>query len=349
MNDFLKSKVIRNDMDEIFNDGEYCFLRNKTVLVTGAYGMLASYMVYYLIYLNIEHNYNIKIITVSRNKEKLDCLLGPHIHEVININKSINDFIEIECDYIVHAASLASPQHYTIRPIDVILPNVIGTYNMLELAYKNNAKLLFFSSCCVYGNFSDDKTIITEEDFGIINPLDLHSCYDESKRAGETLCVAYYRQKKVPIIIARIAHTYGPTMDINNDPRVFSSFIKNAVNKENIEIKSDGSAKRSFCYISDAVTAYFKLLKDGTNGEAYNVCNTEQTVSIKVLGDVISRLAGVSFKYIKRSDDDSYLEDTNTNTLLYTSDKLIKLGFSFNVNLEDGFKRVLSYFEETRI
>ena len=150
----------------------------------------------------------------------------------------------------------------------------------------------------------------------------------------------------MPAVIARIAHTYGPTMDIDNDPRVFASFIKNAVNRENIVIKSDGNAKRSFCYISDATTAFLKLLIEGKPGEAYNVCNAEQTVSIKELGKVISNLASVGLMYQKRPEDDVYLQDKNTGATIYSNEKLRKLGFSFKVDLQQGFSRVLTFAKE---
>ena len=342
--DFLQNKIIREDMDVIFNSGDYKKLKNKTVLVTGAYGMLASYMMYFMIYLNKIHFYDIMIISLSRNAEKFNTRFGYYARDITQINKSVNEKVDINCDYIIHAASFASPQYYTISPIDVILPNVLGTYNLLELAYEKNAHLLYFSTCSVYGHYEGERKLITEEDYGVIDPLDPHSCYDESKRAGEMLCVAYYRQKKVPVVIARIAHTYGPTMDIENDPRVFASFIKNVVNKEDISIKSDGSAKRSFCYISDATTAYFKLLLDGEPGEAYNVSNEGQTISIKELGEIVSNLANVGFSYVKRDDDEVYLQDKNADTATYSNAKIRKLGMLFNIDVKQGFTRVINYF-----
>jgi nucleoside-diphosphate-sugar epimerase len=336
-------------MDIIFNAGDYSKLRNKTVLITGAYGMLASYMVYFLLYLNEIHEFNIEIISLSRSAEKFNSRFGVHAHKVKQINKSVNEYISLDCDYIIHAANFASSQYYTVCPVDVVLPNMLGTYNLLELAYTSNARFLYFSTCSVYGTFQDRHSPITEKDFGVIDPLAPRSCYDESKRAGETLCAAYFRQKGVQAIIARIAHTYGPTMDIENDSRVFASFVKNAIRGENIEIKSDGSAKRSFCYITDATIAYLLLLLKGEAGEAYNVCNSDQTVQIRELGELISNIAEVDFVYVKRDESEAYLEAPKISEVIISCKKLNILGFSFNISIQQGFTRVISHFKKEHL
>jgi nucleoside-diphosphate-sugar epimerase len=344
--DFLKNKIIREDMDNIYRGGDYQDLKGKIVLVTGPYGMLASYVMFFLLYLNEIYNYDIKIVSVSRNTDKFNKRFGRYAQLITNMNQSVNESLDIKCDYIIHAASFASPDVYETQPIDVALPNIIGTYNLLELASKYKARFLFFSSSCVYGGFEGGGRTVTESDFGSMDPLSPHSSYDESKRAGEMLCAAYNKQKGVSTIIARVAHNYGPTMDIAGDPRVFASFVKNALAGENIEMKSDGSGRRSFCYISDATTAYFKLLLEGKDGEAYNVCNTQETVSIKELGQIIADLGKVELIQTKRSANDNYLQDTSPDTLLYSNEKVKELGMRFNVDVRSGFSRVLEFYQD---
>ncbi|MCL2617992.1 MAG: NAD-dependent epimerase/dehydratase family protein [Defluviitaleaceae bacterium] len=333
-------------MEAIFARTDYSSMIGKTIVITGAYGMLASYMVYFMIYLNKVKSYNIKIISLSRDSEKLRSRFGVYCDNIVQIACSVNDPMDIDCDFIIHAASLASPQYYSTSPIEVILPNILGTKNLLELACIKKARLLYFSSVSVYGSFPNGHKPVSENNFGWIDPLDLHSCYDEGKRAGESLCAAYFRQKGVNSVIARIAHTYGPTMDIEGDPRVFASFIKNALRGENIEIKSDGTAKRLFCYISDATAAYFKLLIDGKPGEAYNVCNTEESISIRQLGEIVSNISGVDFIFKERCASEMYLNDSNPDNITFLNDKLIALGFEFKVGAVEGFKRVLDYFNK---
>ena len=343
--DFLENSIIREDMDNIFSAGNYERLKGKAVLVTGPYGMLASYVVFFLLYLNEEHDYDIKVISVSRNTKMFNQRFGVYAEKIHNINQSVNERLDVPCDYIIHAASLASPDVYEKYPVDVALPNILGTYHLLELADRYKARFLFFSTSCVYGDFKGEGRIVKESDFGSMDPLSSHSCYDESKRAGETLCGAYYKQKGVETVMARIAHNYGPTMDIEKDPRVFASFIKNALAGENIEMKSDGSAKRSFCYLSDATTAYFKLLLDGKPGEAYNVCNTEQTVSIKELGQIIAELGNVELIQVKRNEEENYLQDTSPDMLLYSNEKVKELGVAFEVDIRSGFGRILEFYK----
>jgi nucleoside-diphosphate-sugar epimerase len=284
-------------------------------------------------------------VTVSRNESKFNKRFGCYADKITNINQSVNESIDVKCDYIIHAASLASPDVYEKYPMDVALPNIIGTYHLLELAYKNKARFLFFSSSCVYGDFKGVSRLVGERDFGSMDPLSSHSCYDESKRAGEMLCLAYHKQKGVETVMARIAHNYGPTMDIEGDPRVFASFIKNALAGENIEMKSDGSAKRSFCYLTDATAAYFKLLLEGKPGEAYNVCNTNQTVSIKELGQIIADLGGVELIQTKRKVEENYLQDKSPDALRYSNEKVKKLGVTFDTDVRNGFSRILEFYK----
>ena len=190
--------------------------------------------------------------------------------------------------------------------------------------------------------------MINEEAYGKMDTLDIHNCYSESKRMAETMCKAFNVQYGVHTKIARIAHTYAPTMDIENDPRVFASFVKNIVYGQDIVMKSDGSGKRSFCYITDAIAGYFTILFEGIDGEAYNVCNTSQFVSVKELAEIlVSLYREKNLKVImeERKKAEHYTE----NSLLVGCDnipdnsKLMKLGWNASVDIKEGFKRVIDY------
>lgn len=206
-----------------------------------------------------------------------------------------------------------------------------------------------FSTGDIYGTI--DKKVITEDDYGVMDTLDIHNCYSESKRMAETMCKSFFVQYHVPIKIARIAHTYAPTMDIDHDPRVFASFVKNIISGEDIVMKSDGKGKRSFCYITDAVAGYFMILLNGQAGEAYNVCNTSQFVSIADLAEtLVSLYPEKNLKVIRKERDAS--EHYTENVLLAGKEcvpsnrKLENLGWKAKVSIEDGFDRVIRFCEK---
>ena len=346
----MRNRIIVQDAEEVFNrDIEWECFRNSTVLITGAYGMIASYLTYMLLYLNEKQHFNIHIVAMVRSEEKFFARFGENCKDnnVTVVTDSINQPIQIEgdVDYIIHAASLASPKYYKDYPVDVLVPNVVGTYHLLQLAVEKKVKkVVFFSSGSIYGTVND--AYVREETAGAIDPLDTRSCYSESKRMGETMCCAYKRQYNVPAVILRIWHTYAPTMDIDNDPRVFASFMKNVVYGRNIEIKSDGNEKRAFLYIADAVAGIFTAITKGTDGEAYNLCNTEQHLSVSQLAEILSKLrTDIDIKPVHTAlkKTEKYIESVSKGTAVPDNGKLRSLGWSPRYTIEDGFKRVLEY------
>lgn len=343
----FKNSIIEFDIKEIVNSGiDWSRLNNKTIFITGGTGMLASYMIYVLIYLNESlPSFRVKIIMSIRDKSKCYEKFGEYAdrnylsYYTDDINEKI--VMDEKIDFIVHAASIAMTQFFSTCPIEVILPNTSGTYNLLKLAEKNDSEsFLFFSTCSIYGKI---ESTITEETCGTLDSLDVNSCYSESKRLGETLCKAFFTQKRVRAKIARIAHTYGPTMNLKEDKRVFAEFIDNVINNEDIVIKSDGMANRCFCYLSDAVIGFFLILLKGKDGEAYNLCNTEQQISIKDLAHTLVEIfpeKKMKVIQILREKNDSYIEYKFANTV-YESKKLFDLGWKPKVSIRDGFKRTI--------
>ena len=349
------NSIITQDMEDIYSrELPWEELDGKTILLTGAYGMLASYIVYFIFFIRNKKNIKVNLIAIVRNKDKFYKKFSD-ITEMDNITVIENDVsepmdIDGNIDYIIHAASLASPQYYSVCPVDVLNPNTIGTYYLLQLAKEKNVKgFLMFSTCDVYGVPNAVNGMITEDSYGRMDTLDIHNCYSESKRMAETMCKAFNVQYGIHTKIARIAHTYAPTMDIDNDPRVFASFVKNIVKEQDIVMKSDGSGKRSFCYITDAIAGYFTILFKGVDGEAYNVCNTSQFISVKELADtLVSLYPEKNLKVIRKERQKS--EHYTENSLLVGCDnipdnsKLEGLGWNADVNIEEGFKRVIDYY-----
>lgn len=343
----LGNKIIREDMENIYNRGyDWSKFEGKTVLISGAYGMLASYIVYMLMYLNISKGISVKVIAQGRSedkaKEKFGDFWNHNNFSFVNLNilEQIQNMPHI--DYIIHAASLASPQYYTTKPVEVIEPNVMGTYNLLNLAKEQQSDgFLFFSTGDIYGKV-DNSNEIHEDTVGCMDPLDAHSCYGESKRLGETLCSAFYREYGIRTVIARIGHTYAPTMDIENDPRVFASFMKCVLEGRDITLYSDGRARRPFCYIADATAAFILLLLKGVSGEAYNVTNTNQFISISELAEIIAMLPEkkLSVRFMTRDLSDTYLNNQSNQGNRPLEIKLRALGWSAEYDVTEGFSRV---------
>lgn len=355
MYNFLENRIIKEDMQHLlYRQGNSTWLRDKTVLVTGAYGMLASYIVFYLIYLNeIDPNNNIKIIAQGRNMKKIRKRFGLYCDkEYFKIlQEDICKPLEIDgnIDYIIHTASLASPQYYGIKPVDVILPNSIGTYYLLQFAKeKNISGFLFFSSGDVYGKLDFRNEQYSESDYGYLDCMDNRSCYGESKRIGETLCKAFFNQYGVNTKVVRIAHTYGPTLDLENDQRMFSEFVNCIVHNKDIEMKSDGTAERMFCYIEDATDAFLRILDKGESGEAYNMFNNTQMVSVKELAKLLVEMfpeKKLNVVIKQRENSSEYLESPVHRSPIMSTEKLKQLGWYPIFDIYSGFKRTILSFE----
>jgi nucleoside-diphosphate-sugar epimerase len=281
--------IIRRDLVEIVADTNIDWeqFNGAAVLITGAYGMLPSYMVWTLIYLNeTRSDFLVTIMALGRSEEKFQKRFGiyaakPYLRfyqqDLSEPLKSVGP-----CDFVIHGASPASPHVYGTAPLSVIPVNVNGTYHTLDLAHQSQScAYLLFSSSEIYGIVSE--SVVTEDNGGLVNPLDVRSCYAESKRVAENLCVCAAHQWDVPAKIVRISHTFGPTINLENDERSFASFVAQAVAGNDIVMQGDGSAMRSFCYITDAVRAYFLVLLKGDVATAYNVGNPYQQHSIKEL------------------------------------------------------------------
>jgi len=179
---------------------------------------------------------------------------------------------------------------------------------------------------------------------GNVSSISDRSCYDESKRMGETMCVSYHHQFNVPIKIVRPFHTYGPGM-LLNDGRVFADFVSDIVNEKNIVMKSEGNAIRSFCYISDAIIGFFCVLLSGENGEAYNVGNPHGEISIKKLADtLVSLFPEKKLKVIEVKRSDNYLKSPINRTCPDIT-KLQKLGWKPKIGIKQGFKKTIQSYK----
>jgi UDP-glucuronate decarboxylase len=343
--------IIKEDLQYIIDQPlDWNKLEGKTIIVTGANGFLPAYMVETLLFLNdCKFSRPTKVIGLVRDIEKARIRFGIKSQredfELFQADVNEPFDYELPIHYIIHAASQASPKYFGIDPVGTLLPNTIGTNNLLRLAMKNPIEsFLFFSSGEVYGILDSNKIPTKEGDYGFVDPTNVRSCYGESKRMGETMCVSYFYQYNVPIKIIRPFHTYGPGM-LLNDGRVFADFVSDIVNEKNIIMKSEGNAIRPFCYISDAIIGFFCVLLNGENGEAYNVGNPHEEISIKKLADtLVSLFPEKKLKVIEVKRSDNYLKSPiNRNCPDIT--KLQKLGWKPKIGIKQGFKKTIQSYK----
>lgn len=321
-------------------------LREKTVLITGASGFIGFYLVVALLIRNDLYNDNIKVIALVRDNIKAgkrfgDLLMRDDLDIVV---QDICDEIKTResADFIIHAASPASAYYFTHDPVGTIDANIKGTNRVLEYADKCKAEsTLVISSLKVYGTLHNGKDSINEDDIGYLDYANYNNCYAMGKRAGEALCAYYYSQRGLSVKIARPGYVYGPSN--LDDDRVWAQFIANVVKKEDILLKSNGAALRSFCYVSDTAEALFTILLCGEASYPYNISSEYSNVTIRdfarAAADAFPERA-IKLKFLNPPDEKepqrSYLGATPE---ILNNKRLKDLGWVGRTTLKDGIRR----------
>ena len=319
-------------------------LEGKTVLVTGATGMLASYVTWLLLRLHEEAGIDVSVVALCRNPQKAEHYFGSYVGKPYfrMLPQDVCDPIVYEgaVDFIFHLAGNASPYFINTDPVGIMKCNLVGTMNVLELARKKQtAKVVFASTREVYGaNEYVEK--LDERSYGVLDPLDARSCYPESKRAAETLLKSYYLQYGVAFNTIRIAHAYGPTMKLENDGRVMADLMGDVVAGRDIVLKSRGEAIRAFLYITDAVLGMFTVLFKGKAGEAYNLANETEPISIRDLAQLLASSGNDKTIHVVINESDQRGYCAYRRTALDTT-AIEQLGWKPQVPLREGIFRVL--------
>lgn len=343
--------IIDEDLRKIVSNSlPWDKLFGKTVLITGANGLVPSYMLETLFYLNETARAGIHIVALVRNRERATRRLGQHfdrsdttfvvqdVREVYSGPKAVN--------FVIHAAGQASPKFYSTDPVGTFAGSVLGTWRMLELAKEAGSEaFLFLSSGEVYGRVQNPSIPVPETVFGALDPFTARSCYSEGKRASETLCACWHSQYGVPTQVVRLAHTYGPRMDLD-DGRVFADFVGDLVARRDIVLKSDGSAQRPFCYLADSTAGLFTVLLHGDKGEAYNL-GADSEISILELAERLCRLFPErNCKVVRRDREpgDPYIPSSHPGGRFDLS-KIRSLGWWPTTGIDEGFWRTVTSYE----
>lgn len=329
-------------------------LEGKTILVTGGSGFLGGYFLDVVAFLN-DHYFTkkCKIICVDNlivgDQKRMAGLLQKDYFEFINHDITKPFLYEGPIDFIIHAASIASPSFYRQYPIETINANVQGTQYLLQLGVEKKVEsFLFISTSETYGDPTPEFIPTPETYRGNVSFTGPRACYDESKRLGETLCMAFYEKYGLPIKIARPFNFYGPGLRLD-DKRVIPDFVNNALHNQPIVMHSDGTDTRTFCYISDAMTGLFKVLLSDFNKEAFNIGNDGQAeVSMTQLATMIKEISGNNIEIIhQESADKNYLKDNPRRRAPDLSKIRKLLNYQPSVDLKTGLTRSIEWYKYT--
>ena len=304
----------------------------KTVLVAGGAGFIGSHLCGKL----LTHNYKVICLDNFQTSTKSNIVNLFNSVKFEFIEHNINNPINIKTDYIFNLACPASPVQYQRNPVNTIKTNVLGTLNLLELAKKNNARILQASTSEVYGDPLEHPQ--SEEYWGNVNPIGPRACYDEGKRAAETLFYDYHREFGIDIRVARIFNTYGPNMALD-DGRVISNFAVQSLKGKPIEIYGDGNQTRSFCYIEDLINGLIKLMFNSNRILPLNLGNPKE-IKIKYLADKICRLTNSNSSIIYKSK----LQDDPVKRRPNIEIAKEELDWNPEIDLHYGLVKTIEYF-----
>lgn len=348
----VNNAIVAEDVDAILSAPlPWARLAGRTVLVTGAAGFLATYLVETLLAIGDRLAVNAtNVVALVRNRDKAAIRFRRHAGQS-NFRVIVQDVCDplpadLHADVVLHAASQASPKYYGSDPVGTLRANTIGTDQLLRLAVRRQSERFFFvSSSEVYGNVPPDRNPIAESECGSVNPVAVRSCYAEGKRSGETLCATYGHQFGVPAVIVRPFHTYGPGL-ASGDGRVFADFVADIVAGRDIVMTSDGAARRAFCYVTDAVVGFFTVLFEGQPGDAYNVGNDEAEISVRALAETLvglfpeKRLKAV---FQTKTPQPGYIASAVARNCPDTG-KLRGLGWRPKTGIAEGFRRTVQSY-----
>lgn len=331
----MNNSIFEEDIKNIINYFDMSVFDGKTILVTGATGLIGKLCVKSL----LNSGYNTQVIALVRDEEKAKNIFVESkrlTYLVQDINQRINTTRRV--DYIIHAASTTSSKDFVEKPVETIYTAINGSRNVLEFAKNKRLEgMVYLSSLEIYG--VNEKENIKERDYGYIDILNPRSSYSESKKMVETMCISYGTEYGVPVKIARLAQTFGAGVSIS-DNRVFAQFAKAIINKENIILHTKGETKRNYCYTTDAVRGIFTILTKGENNNAYNVANENSYCSISEMAHLLEN----EYTKVEYKIDEVNRGYNPTVKIALNTEKLNALGWEAKVNLKEMFDRLIMNF-----
>ncbi len=352
--DCVKSTIYDNLKEIATSNISWEKLRNKTLLLTGAGGFIGYYMTLGILLRNDLFGDNIKMIALERNGDVIRSRFGKLCErdDIELVIQNVDEPIKASrADFVIHAASQASNIEFENDPVGTINANLMGTANVLDYAKECGSEAsLIISSLKVYGQVFNGKGYVTEEDNGYIDFTSYKNCYAMGKRASETLAASYAKEFGMSIKIARPSYIYGASS--LTDDRVWAQFIANIVKKESILLKSNGATNRSFCYVTDTVTAMLYILLDGADVTPYNIAYDKSNTTIRGFAKTACEVfpeRNMTLSFANPEDEKEPQVDTSPlaqTPEILDSSRLRAIGWEPKVDLKEGIRRAVAILEE---
>lgn len=340
--------LYQEDINNILEIPNIEHLKGKSLLITGATGLIGVCMIDALMCFNKQGG-NINIYAVGRNKDKAATRLGEyfedgHFHFIEqDVREPLPAFLNV--DYIIPLASNTHPLAYSQYPVETIEINVKGAEFALNKALDCGATVLYPSSVEVYGN-ARGEDVFTEDYTGKLNLGNARACYPESKRLSEAMCLSYMAERGVDVKIARLSRVFGPTM-LESDTKASSQFIQKALAGEDIVLKSKGEQFFSYTYVADAVKAMLYIMLHGESGRAYNISNKNCDVKLKYFAEACARWAGRNVIFDLPSEVEQKGYSVAMQAILCNT-SLLSIGYQPLYSFDEAIKRTLDILSSIR-
>ncbi len=352
----MLEKPLQQDLKELAAYAAEQQLPGKTLLVTGATGLIGSLIVKACIVHNRDHAQKISVIALARSREKVQSIYRQHMDAAGNIPDVTFLYQDVcqpipetvTCDYVIHTANATTSRYFMTNPVEVLDSIYMGTARLLEFARRSKVKgMVYLSSMEVFGAV-DREDRLSEADLGYLDIHNIRSCYSEGKRVAECLCQCYAQEYDVPVKVARLAQTFGAGV-LPTDNRVFAQFARSAVKGEDIVLHTLGQSVGNYCYTADAVRAIFLLLTKGEPGDAYTVVNESTTMTIAQMARLVAEnfSAGRS-QVVFDIPENSNFGYAPPSKMRLSSQKLRSLGWQPRYDLKEMYERLIQDLEENR-
>lgn len=348
-----ENRTLQEDLERIAASGqiEWEMLEGKSVLITGATGLIGSLLAKGLVCASQKRGLGIRVLAFVRSRERAERIFRNYLDaglEIVTGDVTKPAAVDGPVDYLFHTAGVTASKDFVERPVETILTALKGTENMLELAKeKQVSAMVYLSSMEAYGVVDEEHYNVREKDYGYIDPLEVRSSYSEGKRMAEGLCGAYAHEYGVPVRTARLAQTFGAGI-AKSENRVFAQFARSIMGGTDIVLHTDGKKAHCYCYTADAVLGLLTVLLKGNPGEAYNISNQETFCSIREMaGMLIENYPQSGSKLIFDIPDDAgQFGYAPTSRMLVNSEKLQGLGWKAETDLLQMFDRLMQYMAQ---